>query len=99
MLLSSFGLAVLMLALTMMVESSEALRIAIVGSGVSGLVAAKTIAKESKNNEVTMFEGSNSIGGRVASLERGGFTLDRGFAVFIDSYPVVREILGEGKSV
>ena len=82
----------------------EALRVAalpkktvdfcVVGGGVSGLVAARTLKKKSPASTVAVLESSPSLGGRVATVEDSrGYKLDVGFAVFIDSYPVAAKAL------
>lgn len=66
--------------------------VCIIGGGVAGLTAAFTAAekapKESKS-PIILLEGSPTLGGRVQSDKtEDGYTLDRGFAVFIEEYPV-----------
>ncbi len=66
-----------------------------IGGGVSGLAAALTAAKESSSDgKVLLLEASSTFGGRVQSdVTEDGFTLDRGFAVFIEEYPFAKELL------
>ena len=65
--------------------------VGIVGAGIAGLVAAKHIALAGHN--VTVFEKKDSIGGRLSTRVRDGFTLDRGFQVLFTGYPGVRKEL------
>lgn len=51
-------------------------KIAIIGSGFSGLSAACFLAKNKR--EVTVYEKNNSIGGRATSYSEQGFTFDMG---------------------
>lgn len=65
------------------------MRIAIVGSGVSGLVSAHLLSRQ---HEVTVFEAANWIGGHThtVDVEVGGksYAIDTGFIVFNDwTYP------------
>ena len=66
-------------------------RIAVVGGGLAGLVAAGRLATAGR--EVTLFERAEAVGGRVRTRRRDGFTLDRGFQVVFDAYPAVRREL------
>jgi phytoene dehydrogenase-like protein len=68
--------------------------IVIVGGGVSGLAAAITAAKSSKDKKIVLLEASSKLGGRVQSVvTEDGFVLDEGFAVFIDQYPEVQKLV------
>ena len=57
----------------------------VVGAGLSGLACAQTLIQNSKS--VRVLEASNVPGGRVATETMNGFRLDRGFQVYLDSYP------------
>ena len=65
-------------------------RVAVVGAGVSGLNCAK---KLQPNCDVTVFEASDGVGGRVRSDRERGYVFDRGFAVFLEAYEESREAL------
>src|SRR5579863_6645902 len=61
------------------------LRIAVVGSGISGLSAAWLLAQR---HRVTLFEADQRIGGHSHTVEVAGMPVDTGFIVFNDStYP------------
>jgi len=62
--------------------------VACIGGGVSGLLAGRSLARAGVG--VTVLEGSDRPGGRVRSDRVEGFTLDRGFAVFLTAYPESR---------
>lgn len=69
--------------------SSTQKNIAIIGSGISGLVSAYLLARR---NKVTVFEAANEIGGHTATkrvcLADGNYEVDTGFIVFNDrTYP------------
>lgn len=63
-------------------------RVACIGGGMAGLAAARTLARAGVG--VRVFESSDAPGGRVRSDRVEGFTLDRGFAVFLTAYPESR---------
>ncbi|WP_302082429.1 NAD(P)/FAD-dependent oxidoreductase [Salinibaculum rarum] len=65
--------------------------VAVVGGGLAGLVAARTLAD--RDVDVTLFERNDSVGGRVRSRDVEGFTLDRGFQVLLTGYPAVQREL------
>lgn len=56
----------------------------IIGAGASGLSCANSIPLNCKS---ILLEAKSTIGGRLSSDIVDGFTLNRGFAVFIDEYP------------
>ena len=67
----------------------------IIGGGVSGLAAAITAAENLKPDaSIILLESESAVGGRVRSDRTpDGFTLDRGFAVFIEEYPTSKQML------
>ena len=72
-------------------------RIAIVGAGVSGLVAAHRLQQA---HEVTVFEAASYAGGHTNTItvetERGPLAVDTGFIVFNDrNYPRFEALLAE----
>ncbi len=69
----------------------EKLKIAIVGAGVSGLIAAKVL--ESQGYEPTVYEASDRVGGRVKTDVVNGYQLDHGFQVLLDAYPMAKKYL------
>ena len=80
-----------------MSSESKRERIAIVGSGVSGLVAAYLL---DSHHEVTVFEASAYVGGHVdtheVAVKEGPVFVDTGFIVYNDrNYPFFRSILAE----
>jgi protoporphyrinogen oxidase len=65
--------------------------VAIVGAGVAGLRCAQVL--NAAGIHVTLLESSDRVGGRVASDQVEGFTIDRGFQVINPAYPQVRRAL------
>ena len=63
----------------------------IIGGGLAGLSAAKALA--AAGLKPLLLEAQAEVGGRVATDSVDGFLLDRGFQVFLDSYPEARKQL------
>ena len=64
---------------------------AVVGAGISGLHACYLL--EQQGYRVDLFERSDKIGGRMSSVRKSGFILDRGFHVMQTGYPIASEII------
>lgn len=76
----------------------EDVSICVIGGGVSGLAASITAAEQLNNGDndkkIVLLEKSSTLGGRVQSdATDDGYTLDRGFAVFIEEYPCSKKLL------
>ncbi|UAJ14531.1 protoporphyrinogen/coproporphyrinogen oxidase [Aquirufa lenticrescens] len=69
--------------------------ILIVGGGIAGLQAANILHQN--NTDFILFEKQASLGGRVSSIKKDGFILDRGFQVLQTSYPEVQRSLDLSK--
>jgi phytoene dehydrogenase-like protein len=69
---------------TALVEHAE---VVIVGAGLAGLAAARTLQQAGR--EVVVLEASDGVGGRVRTDRVDGFLLDRGFQVLLTAYPEV----------
>jgi hypothetical protein len=69
--------------------------VVVIGGGLAGLSAALTLQEAGRDVEV--FEGSDRVGGRVATDHIDGFTLDRGFQLINAGYPEIKRlnIIGE----
>ncbi len=63
----------------------------IVGAGLSGLCCARILQQQGVHCRV--LEASDGVGGRIRTDMMDGFRLDRGFQVFLTSYPEAKSIL------
>lgn len=63
----------------------------IVGAGLSGLCCARRLQQDGLR--FLILEASDGVGGRIRTDEVEGFLLDRGFQVFLTSYPEAQEVL------
>lgn len=63
----------------------------VIGAGLSGLAAAKTLKAAGKN--VLVLEASDGVGGRVRTDNLDGYQLDRGFQVLLTAYPETKRLL------
>ncbi|MGB3143290.1 MAG: NAD(P)/FAD-dependent oxidoreductase [Maribacter sp.] len=66
-------------------------KIAVIGAGVSGLIAALTLEKEGYSP--TIYEATDRVGGRVKTDIVEGYQLDHGFQVLLDAYPMAQKYL------
>ena len=65
--------------------------VVVVGAGLSGLAAARHLAR--RGVDVTVLEGSDAVGGRVRTDVVDGFRLDRGFQLYNPAYPEGARVL------
>ena len=80
-------------------ETTQRLKIAIVGGGISGLVCAYRLAPE---HDITLFEARPRIGGHThtVTVERphGVYAIDTGFIVYNErNYPDFTRLLGRAR--
>jgi predicted NAD/FAD-dependent oxidoreductase len=54
------------------------MKLAIIGAGVAGLAAARTLRQHRPDLAITIYEQSRDLGGRVATRRRDGFVFDHG---------------------
>ncbi|MCG6158176.1 NAD(P)/FAD-dependent oxidoreductase [Rubinisphaera margarita] len=65
--------------------------VVIIGAGLAGLCCARRLHEEGVS--VLIVEASDGVGGRVRTDLVDGFRLDRGFQVFLTSYPEAQRVL------
>ena len=65
--------------------------VVVVGGGLAGLVAARHLAESGR--DVTLFEADETVGGRVKTAKKDGYTFDQGFQVLFTAYPAVQREL------
>ena len=67
------------------------INIHIIGGGVSGLIAAKVL--EENGYFPTLIESSDDVGGRLKTIVKEGYQLDKGFQVLLTAYPQAKKHL------
>ena len=65
--------------------------VAVVSAGIAGLSCGVNLKKQGLS--YTILEASDGVGGRVRTDVQDGFLLDRGFQIFLTSYPEARAML------
>lgn len=63
----------------------------IVGAGLAGLCCARSLQQQ--GIDCLLLEASDGVGGRIRTDLVDGFRLDRGFQVFLTSYPEAKSVL------
>jgi oxygen-dependent protoporphyrinogen oxidase len=62
-------------------------RVAVVGGGISGLVAAHTVAERAPRIDVVLLEAGKRVGGVVQTIERDGFLIESAADNFLTTPP------------
>jgi oxygen-dependent protoporphyrinogen oxidase len=70
-------------------------RIAIIGGGLSGVVAAYELAVRHPELAFTLFEASNRLGGIIETVHENGFTIECGPDSWVTEKPWARELAEE----
>ncbi len=65
--------------------------IAIIGGGLAGLSAALCLSEEKA--KFSLYESSDSVGGKLKNINWSGFLLDHGFQVLLSAYPFLQKII------
>ena len=69
----------------------DAVDVVVVGAGLAGLRAARTVARAGRS--VVVCEAGDGVGGRVRTDVVDGFLVDRGFQILNTSYPALRAVI------
>lgn len=69
------------------------MRVAVVGAGISGLVCAYRL--QGAGHDVVVYEREADVGGRMATVERGGLRIDVGTNILLDNYERVKALVRE----
>lgn len=67
-------------------------RIAIIGGGISGLAAANRLRELLPDAQITLFEGSDRLGGILQTIERDGYLIERSADMFTTREPYALEL-------
>lgn len=70
---------------------ANAPEVVIVGAGLAGLCCARRLHREGRS--FVLLEANEAVGGRIRTDCIEGFLLDRGFQVFLPSYPEAQAVL------
>ena len=72
----------------MMTVSGEKRKVAVIGGGITGLAAAFYLQKEAREKgyplEVILIEASHRLGGKIQTVRRDGFVIERGPDSFLE---------------
>lgn len=69
------------------------MHVAVVGAGISGLTCAFRL--QQAGHEVQVYERGPEVGGRMATVDRGGFRIDIGTNILLDNYERLKAISRE----
>lgn len=72
------------------------MKVGIIGAGLAGLSCAVYL-KKSGVEDITIFESSDQVGGKLRTDIVGNYQLDRGFQVLLPSYPETKALLDYSK--
>ena len=72
------------------------MKIGIIGAGLAGLSCAVYLKKNGME-DITIFESSDQVGGKLRTDIVGNYQLDRGFQVLLPSYPETKALLDYSK--
>ena len=67
--------------------------VAVIGAGIAGLTAAYELSKSGA--DVTVFEASERVGGRMSTDRCDGYLIDRGAQFLSDGYEVIGRLIAE----
>jgi phytoene dehydrogenase-like protein len=70
------------------IYEDDEMRVAVVGAGIAGLAVA--LGLEQAGHNVTVYEATGSVGGRMSTVACGDYPIDVGFHVLHTAYPTVK---------
>jgi protoporphyrinogen/coproporphyrinogen III oxidase len=70
-------------------------RFAVVGGGITGLVAARTLKRDDPSATVTLYESSDSFGGKIRTADFAGTPVEDGADSFIDREQSLSRLIDE----
>ena len=73
--------------------TTEQKSVAVIGAGLAGLSAARTL--QQVGWQVSVFEASDRVGGRAASVYQDGYIIDTGASALADSYQAYLDLAAE----
>ena len=76
-------------------ETSQQLRFAVIGGGISGLTAAYRLTKLLPQSSVEVFEATNQLGGVLSTLKQDELLIERGADSFLAKQPWAVELCEE----
>ncbi len=69
------------------------MHVAVVGAGISGLTCAFRL--QQAGHDVAVYERDTEVGGRMATVERGGFRIDIGTNILLDNYERLKALVAD----
>ncbi len=69
------------------------MQLAIIGAGVAGLAAARSLRRQRPDLAITVYEKSRGLGGRAATRRRDGFVFDHGAQYFKTPDPALERLI------
>ncbi|MEO8269059.1 MAG: FAD-dependent oxidoreductase, partial [Aureliella sp.] len=67
-------------------------QVAVIGAGISGLAAALALVEQSPDIQVTLFEGSDRVGGVLETIHDGDYLIERSADNFATLIPNALEL-------
>lgn len=67
-------------------------KVAIIGAGITGLSSAYFIKKQDPSIEVTIFEASNRVGGKIQTYRSDGYTIELGPESYLGRKTIMTDV-------
>ena len=76
--------------------TEQKLRVAVIGGGITGLTAAFYLQQQAKNQkvplEIVLIEASHRLGGKIQTLRKDNFIIERGPDSFLDQEQIIEDL-------